>query len=280
MFRLNVVMVILFLSSLVSAQTTIDTLALFPDTTTFINSHITVVDDVVGLGVRHYCDSTKDYLLNKIIVMCNGQINPSNPAKGSFRISIGALPEDSILYESHYELTTGYPNWEVINLENPVPISKQKCFYITGLGFFMSLVPSINYHEKILDQFQLRDRNPLFVWYEGAPFFFAIKSVVERQTSGVDDHKIQKVSTYSLAQNYPNPFNSETIIKYNLPVDDQVKIEAIDLLGRVVKELYSGYQKSGEHKLSFNAEGLSGGIYFIIMLTPSFSDIKKVVYLK
>ncbi|MCU7492670.1 MAG: T9SS type A sorting domain-containing protein [Ignavibacteria bacterium] len=137
----------------------------------------------------------------------------------------------------------------------------------------------MNFNNEILNQFLLWS-NPKPVWYESAYFYFAIKAVLERQTSGVDDKGVHKFSTYGLFQNYPNPFNSETIIQYNLPMDDQVKIEAIDLLGRVVKELYSGFQKSGEHKLSFHAEGLSGGIYFIRMLTPSFSDIKKMVYLK
>ena len=38
-----------------------------------------------------------------------------------------------------------------------------------------------------------------------------------------------------LNDNYPNPFNPSTIINYNIPENDFVKITIYDMMGRAVK---------------------------------------------
>ena len=45
---------------------------------------------------------------------------------------------------------------------------------------------------------------------------------------------------FGLYPNYPNPFNPVTSISYGLSEDAQVRLVIYDLMGRVVKELYSG----------------------------------------
>ena len=68
-------------------------------------------------------------------------------------------------------------------------------------------------------------------------------------------------SGFSLAQNYPNPFNPATTIQYSLPLQSRVRVEVIDVLGRVVAELFDGDQAAGIHTLRWNA-GVPSGIYF------------------
>jgi hypothetical protein len=65
----------------------------------------------------------------------------------------------------------------------------------------------------------------------------------------------------SLSQNYPNPFNPGTMIRYDLPVASEVRLEVFDLLGRKVATLENGLVQSGTHEVYFNASGLSSGIY-------------------
>lgn len=65
----------------------------------------------------------------------------------------------------------------------------------------------------------------------------------------------------ALRQNYPNPFNPVTIIGYDLPYSGDVRLEVFDLIGRQVALLIDNPMQPGRHMASFDASGLSSGIY-------------------
>jgi hypothetical protein len=101
---------------------------------------------------------------------------------------------------------------------------------------------------------------------------------------------------FYLFQNYPNPFNPVTVINYYLNYSTQVTLKIYNLSGQVIETLVDGFQAAGEHEISWQPEGLSGGIYFCrlqagdpLLISQSsskgqvgqgFSDIKKMIFLK
>ncbi len=85
---------------------------------------------------------------------------------------------------------------------------------------------------------------------------------------------------YELKQNYPNPFNSITNVQFQIIYSGIVKIKVYDLLGREVKTLVNEYKQPGTYQVSFNAEGLSSGIYFYKMTAGDFTDVKRMVLVK
>ena len=68
--------------------------------------------------------------------------------------------------------------------------------------------------------------------------------------------------TIELMQNYPNPFNPNTVIEFSLPKSGKVKLSLFNVIGQEVKVLFDGMKEPGLHKLNFNADKLSSGIYF------------------
>lgn len=86
--------------------------------------------------------------------------------------------------------------------------------------------------------------------------------------------------SFELFQNYPNPFNPSTTIEYTLDQENKVSIVVYDLLGRKIKELFNGRKLAGRHKVTFNALGLSSGVYFVVLNTTSGYSVKKITYLK
>ncbi|HAQ61826.1 TPA: hypothetical protein DCR49_07510 [Candidatus Delongbacteria bacterium] len=89
---------------------------------------------------------------------------------------------------------------------------------------------------------------------------------------------------YMLKQNYPNPFNPTTTIAYGLPEQAEVSIEVFNMTGQKVETLinhkmhYAGY-----HKIDWNTQNLSGGIYFYRLTaigTVKFSSMKKMILQK
>jgi photosystem II stability/assembly factor-like uncharacterized protein len=85
---------------------------------------------------------------------------------------------------------------------------------------------------------------------------------------------------YSLEPNYPNPFNSTTNIKFKIPFSGETKITVFDILGKEVTVILNEYLQSGTYEASFNAEGLTSGIYFYRLTAGNFSKVMKMIYLK
>lgn len=95
-------------------------------------------------------------------------------------------------------------------------------------------------------------------------------------------NKINEIipESYVLNQNYPNPFNSTTIIRFSLPKSSTVKLAIYDVPGKEIAVLLNEYKSPGTYELTFDASGLSGGVYFYKLYAGSFSETKKMVYSK
>lgn len=96
----------------------------------------------------------------------------------------------------------------------------------------------------------------------------------------IGESPITIAERFYIEQNYPNPFNAETVIQFTLPIPGHVKIYIYDITGRLVKELLNEELNAGGHKVKFNAERMSSGIYYYKLETENFSQTRKMVLLK
>ncbi len=90
--------------------------------------------------------------------------------------------------------------------------------------------------------------------------------------------------SYRLEQNYPNPFNPVTTINYLLPGRSKVLLIIYNLRGEEIARLVDGIQPSGLHQITWDASGVSSGIYFYrIQAGPpagGFIQTRKMLLLK
>ena len=100
------------------------------------------------------------------------------------------------------------------------------------------------------------------------------------QYSNVVTATVQYASTFMLDQNYPNPFNPSTSISYQLSVFSNVNLKVFDVLGNEIAILVNEVQNPGTYTVHFNANQLSGGIYFYKLTAGKFTDTKKFIFLK
>ena len=97
---------------------------------------------------------------------------------------------------------------------------------------------------------------------------------------------------YDLLQSYPNPFSlrrsssfAGTTIRYQLPVQDEVRIEIYDILGRRVRSLVQAQRDAGFHQTTWDGRNESGlpvssGTYLYVLRTPSFRKSLKLTVVR
>lgn len=101
---------------------------------------------------------------------------------------------------------------------------------------------------------------------------------------GITNNSNQVPLRFSLSQNYPNPFNPATIIKYQLPISNEVNLVIFDALGREVRTLVNEKQNAGTYQVKFDGTDYSSGVYFYKLSATggaeTFSETKKMVLIK
>lgn len=89
-----------------------------------------------------------------------------------------------------------------------------------------------------------------------------------------------EVIAYELLQNRPNPFNPLTTIGFALPEAERVNLSVYNLSGGLVATLVDGYREAGAHDITFDAAGLSSGVYFYKLTAGDYSSMHKMVLMK
>lgn len=80
----------------------------------------------------------------------------------------------------------------------------------------------------------------------------------------------------------PNPIKSSSIINYELPTSGMVNLKMMDLNGRLVANLFSGFKSKGKQQLnlnsaSFNANKLINGLYLIQVELNGNRQTEKII---
>ncbi len=86
-----------------------------------------------------------------------------------------------------------------------------------------------------------------------------------------DSHKIENF------QIHPNPFSDSFTISFSQPEQTDAKIFLTDAYGRQVLGIFNGSIDQGQHSIDVSTDGITKGMYFCIMETPSGRKVVKVV---
>lgn len=83
-------------------------------------------------------------------------------------------------------------------------------------------------------------------------------------------------SSFVLEQNYPNPFNPSTMLRFGLPERSAVRLLVYNTIGQLVEQIFNGTRDEGYYEFSFDASGLSSGIYLFKIEAVSQQNASKV----
>jgi uncharacterized delta-60 repeat protein len=98
--------------------------------------------------------------------------------------------------------------------------------------------------------------------------------------NSVDNSQSNFPDGFVLEQNYPNPFNPSTKIIWQSPVSSHQTLKVYDVIGNEVAILFDEYREAGRNEITFDASGLSSGMYLYKLHAGSFVETKKMIIIK
>ena len=91
---------------------------------------------------------------------------------------------------------------------------------------------------------------------------------------------VATVKSYSVSNSYPNPFNPSTSFSLELSSAADVSINVYNIMGQLVDVLAEGNLSAKTHNFTWNADGLSSGVYFIKTQVGADVHTQKVMLMK
>lgn len=176
--------------------------------------------------------------------------------------------EDRLFVKGKYFLSNGNEyyysddlgaHWQVLDLTDLPDVNYDD--NELGLNTYHNNLYTVNYKRNDAD------RTGLFV-YEGIA------------TAVFEPINTSNPSAFRLEQNYPNPFNPDTRIKYQVARQSDVKLTVYNLLGQKVRVLVDEKKAAGSYSMSFDASGLSSGVYYYKLSTGYYSETRKMLLTK
>lgn len=99
-------------------------------------------------------------------------------------------------------------------------------------------------------------------------------------TIGISNISTEIPSFFILHQNYPNPFNPSTKINFDLPKSGFTSLKVYDIAGKEAAGLVNQNLQAGTYSYDFIGADFSSGIYFYVLKSGDYFEIKKMVLLK
>jgi hypothetical protein len=167
-------------------------------------------------------------------------------------ISVKVYVDDELVSPYHFEVP--------VELSLPIPENMPR-----GIGEDVSqfILAYMDDEGRGIDTEEIktvfRDEINRFVRAEVGHFSNIILTSQQDLVQAVDDGDIP--TRVSLEQNYPNPFNPETVIRFELPQQSEVRLEIVNLLGQTVTVLRNESMPAGSHESVWNAADHPSGVY-------------------
>lgn len=103
---------------------------------------------------------------------------------------------------------------------------------------------------------------------------------------GINNVNNEIPNEFSLSQNYPNPFNPVTKIKFSIPQNEtthgaiSTRLIIYDALGKEAAILVNQQLQPGTYEADWDASAYPSGVYYYKLESGSFTETKKMVFIK
>jgi Secretion system C-terminal sorting domain len=260
---------------------------------TFLYSANSVVTITSGAYFTLTAESeNKSYLINsgaddgQVIVNIGGSfIYWASEALIDFTVTDdNPLPVTLTSFEANFSKNNVVLNWitqsETDNLGFNLFRSENENGYENSLSLNSTLIPGMGI-TSTPSNYSFADEYPVI---EGHTYYYWLQSVSttnELELFGPVDLEIPNIGQLPtitmLEANFPNPFNPETTIAFNIKENETGILSIFNLKGeKILKQEF----EAGNHQYHWNADGLSSGVYFYKLASPTINMTRKMILIK
>jgi 3-keto-disaccharide hydrolase/Secretion system C-terminal sorting domain len=158
-----------------------------------------------------------------------------------------------------------YLDREVLNLTQSIPGTAPAGTYTHTAHIFTDVLIQSSYQFEKLPYFSHPDTDD-----EGLAL--PVKRAVEGERSTVSSAQIRS---------WPNPFNELATVTLSLVEPSHIRVDLVNVTGRVVETLVEGNRSAGQHQLTVNGGSYATGVYFLrLYLDQSFATAQKIMLVK
>jgi hypothetical protein len=256
---------------------------------------VTTADNVTTLGtLTHTFDVNKNY----VVIVQGG----SNSKPFELKLVENARVVSSNATAVQYFFSHGISNVEKLNIERVTTSTPRNLEQLVGVGVeYGSVTGYQSFNSPGITTFQLKEGGVVFGQFmfdfgsfdgrtvtlvgtgvkngEGVNAlnilgFDVNGNVVTPKVTTSDTNETVEIPTeFTIYGNYPNPFNPTTNIRFDLPVNANVRVEIVDLLGRNVMTVSPMAMTAGSNKIiTVDAARLSSGVYFYKLIAEGSNN--------
>ncbi|RKZ32377.1 hypothetical protein DRQ33_06010 [bacterium] len=173
---------------------------------------------------------------------------------------------------SQIEPTSGYP---FVIRENPVSPFPRETPCLSGRRAWQHLVFPLNYNGYA--KFRFRFGSDGYLTREG--WYIDDVRVTNHNWVSVFENDLWKPKVLALKAS-PNPFNNALLIETAVPENGNLRLDVMDISGKLVRHLYDGEVRTGIVRFRWEPDNIPAGIYLVRVLLKNQSDIEKIFFVK
>ena len=162
----------------------------------------------------------------------------------------------------------------LLHLSDPVPVLHSRPEYAIRLANNGVWEDSTGYN-SLLHTMEVSLSAPGDI-YNGDNFF----KPLDDNPTGMKTDDRQIPINFKLKGNYPNPFNGTTVIAFDLQQYSDVKLDIINVNGRLIDSIVDRKYPSGSHRVLWDPENISSGTYFYRLTVDGMSQVGQALYIK
>ena len=199
----------------------------------------------------------------------------NSPADGSGTPTYGNLIAGGFVdaFDQARPGELGYTCCHADDLLNESVELNRRIDHIFSLGMFEAISSAVVGDE-------LGDRTDSGLWPSDHAGLVA--TLVPGITAVLEEQQASAPELFNLSQNYPNPFNSSTVIRYQLPSNEDVELAVYNLAGQKVAVLVQGERAAGNYLLHWDGRdreerSLASGVYVYRLQAGANVQTRKLV---
>lgn len=97
---------------------------------------------------------------------------------------------------------------------------------------------------------------------------------------GISAAQSSTPTQFGLLRGYPNPFNPAITLMFRLPMSGETSLTILDINGRLVAELHSGWLDAGSHSFKWGPVNEASGLYFYKLEQGGNNAVGRATYIK